>query len=181
MSSSEIIDILDSDGSVIGTTSREEAERYNHATENVLVFVFNSLGRVWVQLRPMNKNHYPGLWDISACGGVLSDETTMEAAIRETKEETGLDVDLTYVDTFLNIFPGDSGEERRRISSLYIGFSNEQPKINEEVDEFKEWDPSELRSHVIENESLYIPSFVVELDMAIRAVSNLKLIIICYY
>jgi len=175
MSNSEIINILDNDGIVTGTMSRDEAENDNHATENVLVFIFNSSGRVWVQLRPMDKKHYPGLWDISACGGVLTSESNREAAFRETKEETGLDVDLIYVDTFLNVFPGDNGEERRRMSSLYIGFSDENPAINDEVDDFKDWNPLELRSHVIGNESLYIPSFIVELDMAMNAVEGLNL------
>lgn len=167
MSKHEIIDVLNEDGEVIDTISREQAEQDNHITENVLVFVFNSLGRVWVQLRPKSKNHYPGKWDISACGGVLSNETNDEAAHRETIEEMGIEVDLHHVESFLNVFPGDNGEERKRLSHLYIGISDEQPKTNEEVDEFKDWEPDELRADVIARPNAYIPSFVVELDKAI--------------
>jgi len=169
MSKEEMIDVLSEGGEVIDTISREQAEQDNHITENVLVFVFNSLGKVWVQLRPQAKSHYPGLWDISACGGVLSEETHAEAAHRETEEETGIDVELQFVESFMNIFPGDSGEERRRLSHVYIGASDEEPQINDEVDEFKLWEPSELREDVIANESKYIPSFVVELDIAVKA------------
>ena len=141
MSKHEIIDVLNEDGEVIDTVSREQAERDNHITENVLVFVFNSLGRVWVQLRPQSKNHYPGKWDISACGGVLSDETNEQAAHRETLEEMGIEVDLHYVESFLNVFPGDNGEKRKRLSHLYVGISDKQPQISDEVDEFKDWLP----------------------------------------
>jgi len=169
MSKHEIIDVLSETGEVIDTISREQAEQDNHITENVLVFVFNSLGKVWVQLRPQTKSHYPGLWDISACGGVLSEETHAEAAHRETEEETGIDVELQFVESFMNIFPGDSGEERRRLSHVYIGVSDEEPQTNDEVDEFKQWEPSKLREDVIANESKYIPSFVVELDIAVKA------------
>lgn len=169
MDSGEIVDVLNESGEVIDTLTREEAETDNHITENVLVFVFNSLGKVWVQLRPENKKHYPGLWDISACGGVLSNETHEESAHRETLEETGIDVDLQYVKSFLNVFPGDNGETRRRLSHVYIGISDEQPQANDEVDEFKLWEPSELRDDVMKNESHYIPSFITELDIAVEA------------
>lgn len=164
--------MFNDDGEVIGTISREQAERDNHTTANVLVFVFNSLGRVWVQLRPQTKSHYPGLWDISACGGVVSGESRDEAAGRESLEETGIELELKYVDSFLNVFTGDNGEERRRLSHLYIAVSDEVPQPNEEVDEFRDWDPKELRADAVKNPASYVPSFVVELDMAIEAVKQ---------
>jgi isopentenyl-diphosphate Delta-isomerase len=173
MSKHEIIDVLNEDGEVINTIPREQAEQDNHITENVLVFVFNSLGRVWVQLRPQSKNHYPGKWDISACGGVLSDETNEQAAQRETLEEMGIEVELHHVESFLNVFPGDNGEERRRLSHLYVGTSNEQPQTSDEVDEFKDWQPDELRADVEAHPDAYIPSFVVELDKAIEGYKGL--------
>ena len=174
MSKHEIIDVLDEDGEVIDTISRELAERDNHITENVLVFVFNSLGRVWVQLRPHNKNHYPGRWDISACGGVLSDETNEQAAQRETLEEMGIEVELHHVESFLNVFPGDNGEERKRLSHLYVGISDKQPQSNDEVDEFKDWLPNELRADVMARPDAYVPSFIVELDKAIEGYEGLE-------
>lgn len=173
MSAKEIIDILNDAGEVIGTVSREEAERDNHITQNVLVFVFNSSGRVWVQLRPITKTHYPGKWDISACGGILSGETPAQAAERETLEETGLRMRLYSVDSFLNAFPGDNGEERKRLSHLFIGISDGEPQVNPEVDDFKDWDPNELREDVAARPDAYIPSFLVEFDMAVEGYNAL--------
>lgn len=168
MSANEIIDILNSDGEVVDTITREEAERDNHLTQNVLIFIFNSLGKVWIQLRPMTKKHYPGRWDISACGGIISGETHGQAASRETLEETGLDMDLHYVESFLNIFPGDSGEERRRLSHLYVGINDNIPKVNDEVDEFKDLQPDVLRIDILNNPDNYTPSFIIELDKAVE-------------
>lgn len=165
----EIVEIFDQSGQVVDRVSREDAESANHITENVLVFVFNSLGRVWIQLRPMSKAHYPGKWDISACGGVHADETSDEAAKRETLEETGLDLELEYVESFMNVFPGDNGETRRRLSRLYVGVSDETPFNDDgEVDEFRLYDPDELRAEVIKNEDDYIPSFLIELEKAVE-------------
>jgi len=168
MSKHEIIDVLDEEGNIIDTISREMAEQDNHITENALVFVFNSLGKVWVQLRPKTKSHYPGLWDISACGGVLSNETLEQAAQRETLEEMGIEVELHHIESFLNVFPGDNGEERKRLSHLYVGITDEQPQINDEVDEFKAWQPDELRADVKARSGAYVPSFMVELDKAVE-------------
>ena len=173
MSANEIIDVLNDNGEVIDTITREQAENGNHTTENVLIFIFNSLGQVWVQLRPKTKKHYPGMWDISACGGVLSGENHAECASRETLEETGLQPELHYVETFLNVFPGDNGETRKRLSHLYVGISDQQPQTNEEVDEFKVWHPRELRDDIQNNPDAYIPSFMIELD---KAVEGLKAI-----
>jgi isopentenyl-diphosphate delta-isomerase len=173
MSKHEIIDVLNEDSKVVDTISRELAERDNHITENVLIFVFNSLGRVWIQLRPLTKNHYPGKWDISACGGVLSDETNEQAAQRETLEEMGIEVDLHHIESFLNVFPGDNGEERKRLSHLYVGKSDELPQTNPEVDEFRDWQPDELRADVLARPDDYIPSFIVELDKAIEGYRGL--------
>lgn len=169
MSKEEIIDVLDTEGNVVDTISRSQAERDNHTTHNVLVFIFNSFGKVWIQLRPKTKSHYPGVWDISACGGVVSGETPEEAAKRETHEETGLKPELHYVETFLNVFPGDQGEERKRMSHLYIATSDEVPQPNEEVDEFKSWQPDELRKDIEEHQDRYVPSFITELDLAVKA------------
>lgn len=168
MSAEEIIDVLSEDGQIIATVPRGQAESGNHITENVLVFVFNSRGKVWVQLRPRTKKHFPGLWDISACGGVISGETPAAAAHRETREEMGLAVELHYVETFMNIFPGHNGEQSRRLSHLYVGLSDLEPTTSAEVDEFKSWRPDELRVDVLAHPQAYIPSFITELDKAVE-------------
>ncbi|HSX33601.1 MAG TPA: NUDIX domain-containing protein [Candidatus Saccharimonadales bacterium] len=166
---SEFVDVLNDSGKVIATISRADAERDNHTTENVLIFVFTSHGKVWVQLRPKTKNHYPGRWDISACGGIVSGEDRDAAAARETQEEMGITPELRYVESFLNIFPGDNGEVRRRLSHLYIGVSDDTPQPSAEVDEFKCLEAVKLRADVHRRPAAYIPSFIVELDKAVAA------------
>lgn len=173
MSAAEVIDILDEAGEVVGSMSREEAEKDNHITANVLVFIFNSVGKVWVQLRPQHKKHYGGLWDISACGGVLSGEAHDAAADRETLEETELEVELHFVESFLNVFVGDNGETRKRLSHLYIAVSDKQPQVNKEVDEFKLWEVEPLRADAENRSESYVPSFIVELDKAVASYEEL--------
>ena len=164
----EMVDVLNERGEVVVSISREEAEAANHITSNVLVFLFNSRGDVWVQLRPKTKKHYPGRWDISACGGIESGETHEAAAARETKEETGLSVPLLYTGSFLNVFLGDNSEERRRLSYLYIGKTDATPLPGPDADEFVCWGVEELRMELKDHPEKYVPSFGVELEKALK-------------
>lgn len=170
-----MVDILDSDGRVIGSVSREEAERDNHTTPNVLIFLFDLSGKVWKQLRAGTKKHYPGMWDISACGGVETGEDPLDSAKRETAQEAGIDdVELIFVEEFLNVFPGDNGEERRRLSRLYIGVTDKTPVADgDEVAEFQSNYPDDIRLDIAENPTMYIPSFLIELDKAEEAYKKL--------
>lgn len=165
---SEIVHIYNDKGEVVGSLERNEAEDNNHVIANVIVFVFNSQGHVWVQKRPADKKHFPNMWDVSACGGIESHETPLQAATRETNEETGLLVDLVHVETFVNEFADDSAEYTR-LSHVFIGQSEDTPILSDEVAEFAVWEPSELRTHASANPAQYIPSFVVELDIATKA------------
>ncbi|PIS41357.1 MAG: hypothetical protein COT25_03535 [Candidatus Kerfeldbacteria bacterium CG08_land_8_20_14_0_20_42_7] len=112
MSTEEFLEIMDDKCRVIGTVIRQEAERANYITQNVLVFVFTQDRHLWIQKRPMSKKHFPGMWDISACGGMLKGEQPQQSAHREQKEEMGFSSDLRFVETFLNEFPGEDGSQR---------------------------------------------------------------------
>ncbi|HZP55890.1 MAG TPA: NUDIX domain-containing protein [Candidatus Saccharimonadales bacterium] len=165
---------MNESGEVVTTLSREEAEKLNHLTQNVLVFLFDSDGRVWIQKRPMNKKHFPSLWDISACGGVSSGEDLTKAVKREVLEETGLETKLIYVESFLNEFPGHNDQTFRRLSHLYIGITNEIPKENREVDEFRAYHYKKLAANVAKSPSKYVPSFLLELNKAVKAYKKQK-------
>lgn len=78
--------------------------------------VFNSENRMLIQQRQITKDRYPGLWDISAGGFVLSGEESAGAAARETREELGLELPedsfaficcepfRTVLDDFYNVY-----------------------------------------------------------------------------
>jgi isopentenyl-diphosphate Delta-isomerase len=56
------------------------------------VVVFNSAGAVFLQKRSMLKDRQPGLWDSSASGHVDSGENYDACAMRELREEIGLEL-----------------------------------------------------------------------------------------
>ncbi|MBQ0000201.1 MAG: NUDIX hydrolase [Clostridiales bacterium] len=57
----------------------------------VLVVVCRPDGKFLITQRVMTKHWAPGWWEVSG-GGVRAGEESLEAVIREVKEETGLDV-----------------------------------------------------------------------------------------
>src|SRR5262245_23153569 len=56
------------------------------------VLVFNSAGQVFLQKRSLKKDRQPGLWDSSASGHLNSGEDYDPCAVRELKEEIGLEL-----------------------------------------------------------------------------------------
>jgi isopentenyl-diphosphate delta-isomerase type 1 len=87
-----LIDIVDENGNYTGDakTKREIHEQglWHKAAH---VWIYNSNGEVLLQLRASDKDTFPGLWDISVAGHTDSGETPIESAVREMKEEIGLD------------------------------------------------------------------------------------------
>lgn len=62
------------------------------------IIVRHEDGDYLLMQRDLKKETYPGLYEASAGGSVLKGETPMEGAIRELKEETGIQADsLTQI------------------------------------------------------------------------------------
>ena len=61
----------------------------------VHVCIFNSSGEMLIQQRQSFKDGWPGMWDITVGGSVISGENTQAGAHRELLEELGLDVDFS--------------------------------------------------------------------------------------
>ncbi len=56
------------------------------------VWIVTPDGRVLLQKRSLEKENWPGYWDVSAAGHVSAGETAAEAAVRETFEELGVQI-----------------------------------------------------------------------------------------
>jgi 16S rRNA (adenine1518-N6/adenine1519-N6)-dimethyltransferase len=59
------------------------------------VFIFNRTGELFLQKRSHRKDNFPGLWDSSAAGHVDAGESYVDCALREVREEIGLDCGLS--------------------------------------------------------------------------------------
>lgn len=105
-------DILDPAGHPLGrTASIEEVYREGLWHRSVQVLVFTPAGEILVQQRAADSILLPNYLDMSAAGGVDPGETPLQAAVRETAEELGIEARPTEfiplkVRRFSRDFPG---------------------------------------------------------------------------
>jgi len=88
----EIFDVVNERDEVVGRQTRGEVHRLGLMHRAVHVLVFNSRGQVFLQKRSMTKDRQPGLWDSSASGHLNCGESYDACAVRELREEIGLEL-----------------------------------------------------------------------------------------
>jgi len=92
---SELWDLLDDNRLPLGRTAdRAAGLRDGELHVVVHVCLFNDRGQMLIQRRTDTKPDWPGLWDFSVGGSVHAGETSREGALREVREELGLDIEL---------------------------------------------------------------------------------------
>ncbi len=103
----ELVDILDSKGNPTGkTTLKSEAHRKGLFHPTVHIWFFTSDGKLLIQQRGKHKGTHPLLWDVSVAGHVGAGEEIELSALREVKEEIGLDIsksDLEKIGDFKSV------------------------------------------------------------------------------
>lgn len=88
----EIFDVVNEHDEVIGQAPRSEVHRRKLNHRAVHVLVFNSRGDLFLQKRSMLKDCFPGAWDSSASGHLDCGEDYDTCAIREVREELGVEL-----------------------------------------------------------------------------------------
>ncbi|TXE06550.1 NUDIX domain-containing protein [Gelidibacter salicanalis] len=142
MEAEEYIAILNADGSPTGKTclkSEIHHKGYYHNTAHV--WFYNDHAEILLAQRAANKVIYPLLWDISVAGHVDAGETIAQAAIRETREEIGLEIteqDLLKVGVYDCFQSYPNGIVDNEFHHTYIA------KINKTINDLK-LDPEEVQ------------------------------------
>lgn len=101
----EWLDIVDKHDRVIGRDTRARVHEDGHFHRSAHIVLFNTQGQVFVQLRSMSKDSGAGLWDTSAAGHVDSGESYVDCAVRELREELGIDVSVSQLEVLGTVEP----------------------------------------------------------------------------
>jgi len=88
----EVFDVVNERDEVIGQECRAEVHRLGLQHRAVHVLIFNQHGEVFLQKRSMTKDTFPGAWDSSAAGHLDRGESYDACALRELREELGLEL-----------------------------------------------------------------------------------------
>ncbi len=93
----DVFDVVDEKDNVVGTALRKECHSNPKLIHRSIgIFVFNSIGELFLQKRSMKKDLDAGLWDLSVSGHVEKGQTYEEAAKRELMEELGVTTEIKY-------------------------------------------------------------------------------------
>src|SRR5690349_2794495 len=91
----EVFDVVNERDEVIGQAPRSEVHRRKLNHRAIHVLVFNSRGHLFLQKRSMIKDCFPGAWDSSASGHLDRGEAYDACAVREVREELGIQLPRT--------------------------------------------------------------------------------------
>lgn len=87
---SEIFEICDDSGNVLGTELRSIVHKMGLLHKAVYCFVFDTRGRLLIQRRSSKKSIGPNQWDLSVAEHLSPGESFREAAARGLQEELGI-------------------------------------------------------------------------------------------
>ena len=113
MNDSELIDRVNEDDHVICSVTRKDAHTYGFIHRSVMFYLFDRLGRVYVNQRTGvdKKDFYPSYWSIVFGGHVSAGQDYDEAVVREADEEGGVkDQFPIYIASFKKRFDQNDRE-----------------------------------------------------------------------
>ena len=156
----EFIDILDKNGSETGKIAlKSEAHKKGLYHRSAHLWLYTSTGKVLVQQRAMNKDTFPGLWDISVAGHIAAGETALSAILREAKEEIGIslrETDLQFLKIRLSEKKPNPYIIDNEYQYLFIANIDEDMELTlqlEEVIQTKYLNVKDLNDLVVSNDS----------------------------
>lgn len=154
----EFFDLLDENGALTGNTKlRSQVHKDGDWHRTVHVWFLNSKRELLIQKRLDTKKSYPGLWDISAAGHIEAGDGSIDSAIKEVREELGV-----------NVLPGEleflftiKGKSVTNNGTFVDSEFNDVYLVNKDVD---------LSSYQIQPEEVAAVKYVdyLELESAIR-------------
>ena len=130
-----------------------------HST--VHLWIYTKDGEILIQKRSLNKILNPGVWDVSVAGHIRFGETYNEAVIRETLEETGINIE--YFKLFkLGVYQSNSIHDKVTDNEFHHTYVLEIKKKlintgykNDEVEELKLISIQEMESLISQSLKTY--------------------------
>lgn len=90
---SEILDVVNDQDEIIGQAERDEVHRIGLVCRLAYVCFYTANREIILQKRSTTKKNDPGKLTTTVSGHVVSGQDYLEAAVRETLEETGVEIE----------------------------------------------------------------------------------------
>jgi isopentenyl-diphosphate delta-isomerase type 1 len=137
----EYIDIFDEFNNSTGKIKeKNQAHEDGEFHRTAHIWIINDKNELLLQKRSAHKKSYPNYWDTSAAGHIQSGESVVQGALRELKEELGLNVnknELKYLSTI------KSTKDPKNMEFCYVYLLKCNKKIEEYI--FEDNEVSEVK------------------------------------
>ncbi len=142
----ETLEVVDPSGKVIGIARRSELHRDPYRIHRVVhVLVFDHKGTLLLQKRSRNKDTASGMWDTSVGGHVNIGENIHSAALRELREELGIQgcpINFLYDYLFSN------RQETELVRTYTCVYSGPFRFNRQEIDDIRFWSLEDIDVHI---------------------------------
>lgn len=166
----EYIDVVNENDEIIGKDLKSEKKIKGFISRTVAIFILNSNKNFIICKRGAHKKNDPNLFDLSAYGNVMAGETYDHAATRELLEELNISCELKFLDKYYQEIR--NGENLSKIfCAVYLGVSDQLPKLNFELTNFREVSFCEIEKEIQEKPEMFCQGFKNDF---IRVKSRLK-------
>ena len=172
----EVFPLVNEKDEVIGwaASGKEALHKSKARHRSVHVFIETFGGGFILQKKGPNSEN-AGTWSSAVSGHVEGDESYEDAAVRETKEELGRDIDEIELERICKVYPCEATNNEFTTLFTYL-MDLDKEKIDpapEEVLEVVRIPFKELLVSVDRHKDLYSPAFVALLNMYL-GLQNMK-------
>lgn len=162
----ELVEIVDSNGNFTGEIiDKDIAHDKNLLHNEICCFILNDNKQTLLQKRSPNKRMHPSKWGLCA-GHVSAHESLEAAAVREIKEEVGLDITRNELHTFFEKFINLDTHNSQVTYFYYIKTNLEASEFNiqiEELSEVKWFDIDNVIEMIKNNDESIVFSYETEM------------------
>ena len=132
----EYIDIFDDNNIPTGEIKEKtQAHEEGNFHRTAHIWIINNNKELLLQKRSATKKSHPNCWDISGAGHIKAGETVIEGAIRELKEELGVEIKEEELE-FISIVKSVKNPKNHEFQYVYL--LNRNNKIEDYIFEDKE-------------------------------------------
>lgn len=179
---SETIILVDKNDKEIGFEEKIKAHENGGKLHRAFsIFIFNSKGKMLLQLRSKKKHHFKGLWANTCCSHPRKGERLEDAVHRKLKQEMGFDTELKEIFSFIyKSTDSKSGLTEHEFDHVFTGKFDGEPKPNsEEADDCKWISIDDIKKDLEKNPQKYSPWFKIAFDRVKDWTEKINLIVNC--
>lgn len=131
----ELLDIVDENNNLTGKLEdKDEIHKKGLWHREVAIWIMNEEGRILLQKRALTKHQNPGKWALTA-GHIGAGEEAILGAIRETKEEIGIDITKNELQELFCVKNSEVHPESHTFNNCYV--YHYFLKVNQKVEEYE--------------------------------------------